>query len=248
MALLQSNKMGRRYHPQLIRFALSIHGKSPSAYRELRDSGALTLPSKRVLRDYKNYFEPKAGINQENIECIKQKTKTDLQRYVVLVMDEMKIQSNLVFDKVSGDLIGFVDLGDPMTNAAFVEEESVATHALAFLVRGLCTDMKHIVSYYFTRDVISFQIMPIFWKAVAVLELSLNLWVVAAVNDGASPNRKFFNLHSQLAKDLKCDVVYKTLNVNIALHLFLCRFTSLDEDSTELLVQLRIWFPIMVIT
>lgn len=29
--LLQSAKMGRRYHPQVIRFALSLHGKSPSA-------------------------------------------------------------------------------------------------------------------------------------------------------------------------------------------------------------------------
>ena len=38
MVLLQSKKMGR-YHPQVIRFALSIHGKSPAAYRELRDSG-----------------------------------------------------------------------------------------------------------------------------------------------------------------------------------------------------------------
>lgn len=170
MTLLQSNKMGRRYHPQVIRFALSIHGKSPSACRELRDSGALILPSERVLRDYKNYFKPKAEINKENIECLREKTKhfTDLQRYVVLVMDEMKIQSNLVFDKVSGDLVGFVDLGDPVTNETFAEEESMATHALAFLVRGLCTDMKHIVSYYFTRDVTSFQIIPIFWKAVAV--------------------------------------------------------------------------------
>ena len=35
MKLLQSAKMGRRYHPQVIRFALSLHGKSPSAYREL---------------------------------------------------------------------------------------------------------------------------------------------------------------------------------------------------------------------
>jgi hypothetical protein len=236
MALLQSNKMGRRYHPQIIRFALSIHSKSASAYRELRDSGALILPSERVLRDYKNYFKPKAGINQENIECIREKTKhfTDLQRYIVLVMDEMKIQSNLVFDKVSGDLVGFVDLGDPMTNEAYVEEESVATHALAFLVRGLCTDMKHIVSYYFTRDVTSFQILPIFWKAVAVLELSLNLWVVATVNDGASPNRKFFHLHSQLAKDLKCDVVYKTPNVFAT-----SRFIYFFPDSPHLLKTAR---------
>ena len=75
MALLQTNKMGRRYHPQVIRFALSIHGKSPSAYRELRDSGALILPSECVLRDYKNYLKPKAGINQENIESLKEKTK-----------------------------------------------------------------------------------------------------------------------------------------------------------------------------
>ena len=66
--LLQSSSSGQRYHPQIIQFALSVHGKSPSAYRELRDSGALVLPSERVLRDYKNYFTPKAGINKENVD------------------------------------------------------------------------------------------------------------------------------------------------------------------------------------
>ena len=70
MKLLQSSKMGRRYHPQIIRFALSLHGKYPSAYRELRDSGALILPSERVLRDYNNHFKPKAGINKENVESL----------------------------------------------------------------------------------------------------------------------------------------------------------------------------------
>ena len=107
MNLLQSAKVGRRYHPQVIRFALSLHGKSPSAYRELRDSGALILPSERILRDYKNYFKPKAA---------KVSSFTSIQQYAAVVMDEMKMQSNLVFDKVSGELIGFVYLGDPMTN------------------------------------------------------------------------------------------------------------------------------------
>ncbi|XP_028412485.1 uncharacterized protein LOC114535319 [Dendronephthya gigantea] len=137
--------MGRRYHPQVIRFALSIYGKSPSAYGKLRDSGALVLPSERVLKDYNNYFKPKAGIHQENVATLKEKafSFSPTQRYVVVVMDEMKIQSNLVFDKVSGELIGFIDLGDPMTTFANIEEEDpVATHALAFLVRGLCTDLK----------------------------------------------------------------------------------------------------------
>ena len=78
-------------------------------------------------------------------------------------MDEMKIQSNLVFDKVSGDLIGFIDLGDPMTNFACVTDEDLVTsHALAFLVRGLCTDLKHMIAYFFKGNVTSFQLMPLF--------------------------------------------------------------------------------------
>jgi hypothetical protein len=216
MKLLQSASCGRRYHPQIIRFALSLHGKSPSAYRELRESGALVLPSERILRDYKNYFPPKAGINNENVNALRKKAAsfTGNQRYVVLVMDEMKIQSDLVFDKNSGDLVGFMDLGDPMTNFACLDEkDTIATHALAFLVRGLCTDVKHIIAYFFTGNVTSYQLMPIFWKVVSTLELSLDLWVVGLVNDGASPNRKLFNLHVKLAVDQKCDVVYKTINL-----------------------------------
>ena len=90
---------------------MSIHGKSPSAYRELRDSGALIFPSERVLRDYKSYFKPKPGINSENNEDLRGKSANfnDMQIYVVVVMHEMNIQSNLVFDKYSGDLIGFID-------------------------------------------------------------------------------------------------------------------------------------------
>ena len=239
MKLLQSSKMGRRYHPQVIRFALSIHSKSPSAYRELRDSGALILPSERVLRDYKNYFKPKAGISKDNVESLREKTSSfsPVQKYVAIIMDEMKIQANLVFDKVSGDLVGFIDLGDPMTNFASLsneDEDPIASHALAFLVRGLCTDLKHIIAYFFTGNVTSYQIMPLFWRTVAVLEVSLNLHVCAAVNDGASPNRKFFRLHSKLAKDVDCDVVYKTPNIYAP-----SRFIFFFADSPHLLKTAR---------
>ena len=216
MKLLQSEKFGRRYHPQIIRFALSLHGKSPAAYRELRDSGALILPSERVLRDYKNYFKPKAGLNIENIDHLQKKASSlsGIQRYVVVVMDEMKIQSNLVFDKHSGDLIGFVDLGDPITNyASLGDEDVIATHALAFLVRGMCSDLKHVIAYYFTENVTSYQLMSLFWKVIGVLELSVNLWVCAAVNDVASPNRKFFDLHAKYVSNLHLDVVHKVQNI-----------------------------------
>ena len=239
MKLLQSKKMGRRYHPQLIRFALSLHGKSPSVYKELRDSRALILPSERILRDYKNYFKPKAGINLDNIETLREKASSlaEVQRYVVIVMDEMKIQSSLVFDKYSGDLIGFVDLGDEATNYASLGEEDVmATHALAFLVRGMCSDLKHVIAYYFTENVTSYQLMSIFWKVVGVLELSLKLPVCATVNDGASPNRKFFDLHFQLVRNHKCDVIYKVPNL---FALPVPRFIYFFADSCHLIKTAR---------
>ena len=56
--VLQSEKFGRRYQRQIIRFALPLHAKSSAAYREVRESGGLILPSERVLRDYENYFKP----------------------------------------------------------------------------------------------------------------------------------------------------------------------------------------------
>ena len=181
---MRSTKIGRRYHPQMIRFALSIHCKSPSAHREQRDSGALILPSERVLRDYKNYFKPGAGITKENIEELMEKTSEfcGIQKYVavLVIMEEMKIQENLVFDKTSGELIGFIDLGDPLTPFANVDEVvPVASHALAFLVRGLCTNLKHVVAYYFAGNVTSFQLMPLLWKVVAALETTVKLWCIS---------------------------------------------------------------------
>ena len=70
--LLRSVKMGRPYHPQIIRFALSLHGKSPSAYRELRDSGALILPSERVLGTIRIISTQKLASTKKTLKaCVK---------------------------------------------------------------------------------------------------------------------------------------------------------------------------------
>ena len=101
------------------------------------NSGALILPSERVLRDCKN--KPGAGITKENVEELREKASKfpGIRKYVAVIMDEMKIQENLVFDKTSSELIGFIDLGDPLTIFANTDEETpIASHALAFLVRG----------------------------------------------------------------------------------------------------------------
>ncbi len=54
----------------------------------------------------------------------------------------MRVQSGLVFDKHSGDLIGYVNLGDPDINFSALQKTELASHALVFFVRGLACDLK----------------------------------------------------------------------------------------------------------
>lgn len=50
----------------------------------------------------------------------------------------MKIMSHLVFDKITGQFIGHVDLCDPGVALTTSEKlDEVANHALVFIIRGV---------------------------------------------------------------------------------------------------------------
>ena len=86
--LLQSSPSGVKYHPMVIRYALSLAAKSPSYYEEIRQSKILVLPSQRTLR---NYIRPTRGYQDSVVEELKLLTDAyfDTQRYVVVLFDEM---------------------------------------------------------------------------------------------------------------------------------------------------------------
>ena len=54
-----------RHHPMIIEFCLGPQATSPAAYEQLlldeNNNGVLVLPSKRTLRDSRNYISPKRG-------------------------------------------------------------------------------------------------------------------------------------------------------------------------------------------
>ena len=189
------------YHPMIICFALSLATKSSTAYDELRRSGILILPSRRTLQDYTNAVKPSAyasayaSLLSQNC-AINTKILMKSRDFDVLSFDEIKIQSNLVFDKHSGKVIGFVDIGDvDFSFATFSNLESLATHVLCVFVRNFTGQNRFNLGYFATHGVLAHQLLPLFWKAVAILEISCNLKVIAAVCDGASCNRKFIKKH-----------------------------------------------------
>ena len=213
---LPINPKARKYHPMVIRFCLPLAAKSPSAYDKLKKSNILILPSRETLTDYKNAMRAHAEQNRSVIdELIKIVSPLKgYQRCVVLSFDEITIQENLVFEKYTGDLIGYVDLGDIEFNYSnFQNVNDSATQVLVYYVRGIASDLKFSLTYFTVKGVTAYQIMPTFWETVAVLELTCKLQVIATVSDGASPNRKFYRMHEQMSNTDNSSVVYHTINL-----------------------------------
>ena len=88
----------------IIKYLLSLAAKSPSAYSELMyyfktRNGVVTLPSLRTLKDYRSYIKP-----TQVIKDLSEKTKefSEQERYISILLDEMRIQEDLVWEKNTG--------------------------------------------------------------------------------------------------------------------------------------------------
>ena len=115
----------------------------------------------------------------------------DVERYFVLLFDEMKVKSNLIFDKHTGELMCYLDLVSVEIDFSTLgrEIDCLTTHALVFYLRDVVTDLKYSLAYFATDGIISVETKAIFWEAVAILEYTCNPWVIAATSNGASQNQ-----------------------------------------------------------
>ena len=66
----------------------------------------------------------------------------------------MKIQENLVWDKRTGGLIRYVDLGDIDPNYATLPKvNEVASHVMVFLVRSIVNPFKFSSANFASKDI-----------------------------------------------------------------------------------------------
>ena len=215
-----ADKRQMRWHPVIVKWCLYLRHQSRSAYETLRSSGCISLPSQRTLRDYTHYNSTTIGFSDEvDKHLIATADMSNLQEYqkaVVVVMDEMHIREGLVYDKHSGALVGFTDLGDVNNLLAnFDHSLSEEPHAprlsktmLVFMVRGLFTKLQFPYAQFAATTISGDQIFSLFWECVMRLERG-GFMVLAATADGASPNRAFMNIHKPSSSD---PFPYKVLN------------------------------------
>ena len=210
-----------RWHPAIIRWCLYLHHRSSGCYSTLRNTGVISLPSEQTLRDYKHFAPSVCGFSTATdlqlLDQVQQQKPAHLAKYVGLVIDEMYVKEGLVFEKSTGSLVGYSDLGEVNNLLAEVEQHSkepdtlqkrpLAKCMLVFMIRGLFNSLKFPYVQFPASSTKGAQLFPLLRKALARLS-RLGLKVVTVTCDGASDNRRMFSLHGT-GKNL----TYKTLNV-----------------------------------
>ena len=217
------DKRQMRWHPIIVRFALSLRYASTSAYRAVTKCGFLSLPSERTLRDYTHWCSVHNGIQVPFIQQMKKELDRQgivgTKRVLCLLMDEMKIKSGLVFSKSTGELVGFSDLGtvnsdleslgSALSNGTPLSKQCEAVdHILAFIVRPTFKpSLSFTVAAYACSDLTGQKLYPVVWEVIEALELD-GMPIVSVTSDGAGQNRRFY----KLCKTAKEELVHKTLN------------------------------------
>ena len=162
-----------KWHPLVIKWCLYLRHLSSKGYETL---GCIKLPSQRTLRDYTHYTNATIGFSAEVDQHLVDTAdlSKDLNKYVVLTMDEVHIKEELVYDKHEGSLIGFVNLG--ATNNQLLEYEAsisqsngdrpLASSMLVFMVRGLFAKLNYPYVQFAYDSLCGEQLINPVWEAI----------------------------------------------------------------------------------
>ncbi|KAK3915658.1 Transposable element P transposase [Frankliniella fusca] len=217
------NACGMRWHPTMIRFALSVHLTSPAAYEMMRQTGMIKLPSSSTLFEYSHVKPAEEGIDGVALKFIAEKVAKfpeNHKKFHVLMADEIHISQNLVFQKSTGQMIGYTSLDDIDNEVKNFEkymddpdteiEESVASKMLVYMVKGVTNGIKEIVACFATKDLSANQLYVWTWKVIGALERS-GIAVIAFTSDGSSVNRAFLKKNTP-ATIHESGITFDTLN------------------------------------
>ena len=112
------------------------------------------------------------------MEAAEVNTCAERNKCVILLLDEMHVREDLVYDKHEGELIGFTNLGDINDHLATYEKAlngdeeppSLAKSVLVFMVRGLFTKLQFAYAQFPCSSLAGEKLFKPFWDAVCRLE------------------------------------------------------------------------------
>lgn len=145
--LSKKKPTGRRYSMKYKEFALALYFLGPRAYNFLKR--LLYLPSKRVLERMTERLIYKPGLYNEALYKslqIKVEGMQEEDKHCILCVDEMALKANLFYHVGSDEIVGFTEIQSGK------QEFEPAYNATVIMARGLYTNWKQPLSYFFVNS------------------------------------------------------------------------------------------------
>ena len=125
-----------------------------------------------------------------------------------------------MYDKHSGSLIGFANMGDINNHLINFErsltdepgEPSIASSVLVIMVRGLLSKLNFPYAQFAVANLSGDLLVDPVWEAISRLERQ-DIRVLALTCDGASANRRLWKLYSKGRDTSERGVLYKVPNI-----------------------------------
>lgn len=169
--------------------ALSLYYKSSGTYKFLRTKGVI-LPSPSTLLLWLKKFKYVPGCNAKLFHCLKLKIETmdEKSRECILAFDEMALKQCIEFSKQKDVIEGFEDLGE------LGRKPLLAKQALVFILRGIYSNWKIPISFYFSANGVGAEDLLKLLKINLASLKNAGLTPLAVVCDQGSTNQKLYKL------------------------------------------------------
>jgi len=187
------SKHSRHYSPDWFLMCLLMSIRRPKMYNFILNNDILPLPSPRTSKGCISSMKFECGFNAPFFEALMKKftTKTEEEKHVVLIFDEMSVRKGLKTDVTSMKYQGVVNFGEEESSRS-TDVNELADHALVFGISSLRENYFQPISCFASKEpTLGSTLAKLVLQAILLLEKA-GVKVCAMVCDGARTNRKMW--------------------------------------------------------
>lgn len=171
----RGRKTKKSFSQPVKEFVLTMYYYSPRAYAYLKT--VFTLPTPRTIRRWLESVNCEPGFLTDMIKSVSEKCPEN-RNIFSLVIDSMSIRKKLSMDRASGQIIGYVTIGD---------SEKLASEALVFLLVPLLGGVRHPIGYFYV-DKIDSEMQAQLIKQCLKLTAENKINIINITCDGCAAN------------------------------------------------------------
>lgn len=187
LKMANRKKKAMRYTAREKHLALTLMKESPKGYRLLQK--IFNLPSKRTLNRLAENITFNVGLNDNIFILLKQKTqKWDTKKKLCSILfDEVSLTPHLTYVESQDEIRGFKDFG-------YGSELRFCDHALVFMLKGVCSNWRQPIAFYFCEGTTAAATVVRILKEVVTKVSESELIPLALVCDQGSTFRTAINM------------------------------------------------------